>query len=88
MSPRHYEPWDCAPPVGDTIVCTNRAPASSPPAAWPYGPPDHHESCCVLFAGRDYCDCKASDASDEEFGIGEAAITAAERERRAAGQQL
>lgn len=39
---------------------------------WPYGPPDHHEECCLLHetGGNGYCDCKASDASDTEWGIG------------------
>ncbi len=35
---------------------------------WPYGRPEVHERCCVLFDGKDYCDCKASDASDLEWG--------------------
>jgi hypothetical protein len=40
---------------------------------WPYGPPDHHEECCLLHKGGGYCDCKASDASDSEFGLGHSA---------------
>lgn len=47
---------------------TLRAPV--PPARWPYGPPDHHETCCRLHDGGLFCDCKASDASDEMFGAG------------------
>ena len=35
---------------------------------WPYGPPESHEQCCALFIGILHCDCKASDASDSEFG--------------------
>lgn len=40
--------------------------------AWPYGPPSFHEDCCRLHAtaGEGYCDCKASDASDDGYGIG------------------
>lgn len=41
-----------------------------PPERWPYGPPEHHESCCLLRDGGSYCDCKASDASDSHFGSG------------------
>lgn len=37
---------------------------------WPYGPPHMHEDCCVLRRGETYCDCKASDASDTEWGRG------------------
>lgn len=37
---------------------------------WPYGPASHHEAVCVLFEGATYCDCKASDASDTEWGEG------------------
>jgi hypothetical protein len=36
----------------------------------PYGPPDHHESCCSFLKGDLFCDCKASDASDTEHGRG------------------
>lgn len=39
-----------------------------PPERWPYGPPDHHEDCCLLFSDGLYCDCKASDASDAHWG--------------------
>jgi len=46
-----------------------------PPERWPYGPPNYHETCCRLyrmsdqsFEGGLYCDCKASDASDTEYG--------------------
>lgn len=40
-----------------------------PPERWPYGKPDHHERACLLFSrnGR-YCDCRASDQSDTQFG--------------------
>lgn len=41
-----------------------------PPERWPFGPPDHHEECCTLHASGTYCDCKASDASDAEWGNG------------------
>ena len=40
-----------------------------PPERWPYGPPDYHEACCRLHAGGLYCDCRASDAEDEEWGV-------------------
>ena len=39
-----------------------------PPERWPYGPPDFHEGACGLHAGGRFCDCKASDASDTEWG--------------------
>jgi hypothetical protein len=35
---------------------------------WPYGPPGFHEAVCLLHKGGRYCDCKASDASDDDFG--------------------
>lgn len=35
---------------------------------WPYGPKSMHEDCCKLHAGAVACDCKASDASDAEYG--------------------
>lgn len=41
-----------------------------PEKEWPYGPPSHHETCCMLFEGATDCDCKASDASDNEYGEG------------------
>lgn len=39
---------------------------------WPYGPSDFHEDVCRLqiHRGRGFCDCKASDASDTEWGMG------------------
>ena len=36
--------------------------------SWPFGPPSFHETCCKLHLGAVYCDCKASDASDVEYG--------------------
>jgi len=39
-----------------------------PPERWPYGPPDYHETCCRLHKQGLFCDCKASDASDTEYG--------------------
>lgn len=39
-----------------------------PPDRWPYGSPSFHETCCILRSGGLYCDCKASDCSDEEWG--------------------
>lgn len=41
-----------------------------PPARWPFGPPEWHETCCVLREGGLYCDCKASAASDEDLDYG------------------
>lgn len=37
---------------------------------WPYGPPAFHEPVCLLMEqnGHGYCDCKASDSEDEEWG--------------------
>lgn len=35
---------------------------------WPYGDRTYHEDCCVLREGALFCDCKASDASDTEWG--------------------
>lgn len=40
-----------------------------PPERWPYGPPDAHQSCCLLYEGGRYCDCAASAADDLEWGI-------------------
>lgn len=47
-----------------------RAPV--PPERWPWGPPSHHESCCVLFEGGLHCDCKASDLGEDglDHGMG------------------
>lgn len=39
-------------------------PGGVPPERWPYGPPEAHEPCCILWDGGSYCDCAASDASD------------------------
>lgn len=39
-----------------------------PPERWPYGKPEHHETCCKLHTGGLFCDCKASDNSDDEYG--------------------
>ena len=51
---------------GETLTCR------VPYERWPYGPPSAHETCCNLFrqggSGGLYCDCCASDASDEEWG--------------------
>jgi len=44
--------------------------APVPPDRWPYGPPDAHETCCKLFRDGLYCDCVASAADDQEFGMG------------------
>jgi len=40
-----------------------------PGARWPFGPPEVHEECCLLHSGGLCCDCKASDASDHEWGV-------------------
>lgn len=45
-----------------------RAPV--PGNRWPYGPPPYHQSCCGLHAGGLFCDCLASAADDEEWGMG------------------
>jgi len=37
---------------------------------WPFGPPAFHESACLLFERAGYCDCKASDCDDTEWGWG------------------
>jgi hypothetical protein len=39
---------------------------------WPYGPPHFHQSCCVLFEGKDYCDCAASSSHEDDLDYGEA----------------
>jgi hypothetical protein len=38
---------------------------------WPYGPAAVHEDCCRLHktAGHGYCNCKASAADDDEYGM-------------------
>jgi len=43
-----------------------------PPERWPYGPPHYHQECCILFEGGLYCDCLASDQSDDgtDYGNG------------------
>ena len=40
--------------------------------SWPYGPAEFHEECCLLHEtqGVGFCDCKASDSSDGEWGLG------------------
>lgn len=50
--------------------CDERLPADG--TIWPYGPSDFHEDVCrlQLHRGRGFCDCKASDASDTEWGMG------------------
>ena len=37
-----------------------------PPEEWPYGDPRVHQKCCNLFEGGVYCDCEASEASNED----------------------
>lgn len=39
-----------------------------PHIEWPYGRPQFHESCCLLFSGASYCDCKASAADEPGYG--------------------
>lgn len=51
----------------DAEACKLLAPV--PGERWPYGPPEAHEPCCRLHAGELLCDCKASDASDDEWGV-------------------
>lgn len=36
---------------------------------WPHGPPLFHEPCCSLHTRSGACDCKASDASDSDWGL-------------------
>lgn len=36
---------------------------------WPCGPPHFHEPICRLHEQAGFCDCKASDASDELWGM-------------------
>lgn len=75
---------DESPQVGGAAICdpeyrrTNThsgaagaasRPDGPPPPTWPYGPPGFHEDCCLLHEGGAYCDCKASDASDTEWGM-------------------
>lgn len=63
-------PWtgplegDTTEPRGEVLV------RPVPPERWPYGPPAFHEDCCHLREGGLYCDCKASDNSDTEYGEG------------------
>jgi hypothetical protein len=40
-----------------------------PPERWPFGPPSRHQDCCLLRGGELFCDCAASDASDEDWGV-------------------
>lgn len=39
-----------------------------PPERWPFGPPSFHEDACKLRKNGLFCDCKASDSSDTEWG--------------------
>lgn len=41
-----------------------------PPECWPYGPPSFHESVCIMHTGGRFCDCKASEADDVDWGRG------------------
>lgn len=36
-----------------------------PPWLWPYGPPSAHDSWCRLHGEGLFCDCSASDASED-----------------------
>lgn len=51
-------------------AATARGRRPRPPKDWPYGPPERHQSCCVLYDGEPECDCAASDASNPDFGRG------------------
>lgn len=42
--------------------------APVPGERWPYGPPESHDDACNLQTGGLFCDCFASDASDDPFG--------------------
>ena len=42
----------------------NYGEAPIPPEEWPYGQPNAHQKCCMLFEGGAYCDCEASEASN------------------------
>ncbi len=55
---------------GDDGICADGTPKVAVSGnRWPYGPPEKHEDCCGLQDGGAFCDCKASDASDEEWGV-------------------
>jgi hypothetical protein len=41
-----------------------------PGARWPYGPPPFHQEGCTLHGGGLFCDCAASAADDDEWGVG------------------
>lgn len=38
-----------------------------PEARWPYGPPPEHDDHCLLRDGGRFCDCIASDQSDDDL---------------------
>lgn len=57
------KPWTGPHPDEIDAVGTLKHPV--PPERWPYGEPDAHEDCCSLKHGGLYCDCLASDASDD-----------------------
>lgn len=44
-----------------------------PPERWPYGPPDHHEACCLLHSGARECDCAASSEHQDDTDFGRTA---------------
>lgn len=44
--------------------------APVPPERWPYGPPPFHQEGCGLHADGLFCDCAASCADDDDWGVG------------------
>lgn len=69
MTPETREAWSWTGPRDSDLApngITLRHPV--PPDRWPYGPPSFHEGCCKLHSGGLFCDCKASDASDDDWG--------------------
>ncbi len=75
MLPTPLPPRYWTGPTDDDLTTPggSRLRAPVPPERWPYGPPEFHEDCCKLFGAFGpglFCDCKASDASDDEWGDG------------------
>lgn len=55
-------------PLASDLTPGNTLREPVPPERWPYGPPDFHETCCILHRRGLFCDCKASAADDDQWG--------------------
>lgn len=55
-------------PHPEDLDASGQLKAPVPEERWPYGSSRYHEAGCRLHEGGLFCDCAASDASDEDFG--------------------